>query len=215
MTSDKGGIIQLNKSHAKDASLALVKAFWDHQPLQYYFPDEAERERIAPYFFSTFVFYGIQHGEVHTTSRDFEGVAVWLPSSKYPVTTWRLLRSVPLSEILGFGKNGGARMKKLGQYIDTVHDRMAPFDHWFLQCIGVDNKFQGRGYGSKLLRPMLKRIEEEGLPCYLETLEKQNVRLYEHFGFKVVEELDVPGTNLTMWAMLRGKSNPAAKRVML
>ena len=206
MSSDKEANVLLNKSHAKDASLALVKAFWNHQHLQYYFPDEAERERIAPYFFSTSVFYGIQHGEVHAVSLDLEGVAVWLPSSKYPVTTWRLLRSVPPSEILGFGKNGGARMKSLGQYIDTVHGRLAPFNHWFLQCIGVDHKFQGRGYGSKLLRPMLKRIEEEGLPCYLETLEKQNVRLYEHFGFKLVEESNVPGTNLTIWAMLRGIS---------
>jgi hypothetical protein len=53
---------------------------------------------------------------------------------------------------------------------------------------------------------MLKRIDEEGLPCYLETLEKHNVGLYEHFGFKVVNESNVPDTNLTNWAMLRDKS---------
>jgi ribosomal protein S18 acetylase RimI-like enzyme len=214
MSSDKEANVLLNKSHAKAASLALVKAFWNHQPLQYYFSDEAERERIAPYFFSTSVFYGIRYGEVYTVSQDFEGVAVWLPSSNYHVTTRRLLRSVPLSVILGFGKNGGARMKSLGRYLDTVHDRLAPFNHWFLQCIGVDHKLQGRGYASSLLRPMLKRIEEEGLPCYLETLEKQNVQLYEHFGFKVVEESKVPGTNLTNWAMLRGMSKKDTKREM-
>ena len=212
MSSEKEANVILNKSHAKVASLALVKAFWNHQPLQYYFPDEAERERIAPYFFSTSVFYGIRYGEVHAVSQDLEGVAVWIPSSNYPVTTWRLLRSVPPSEILGFGKNGGVKMKSLGQYIDSVHSRLAPFSHWFLQCIGVDHQFQGRGYASKLLRPMLKRIEEEGLPCYLETLEKQNVRFYEHFGFKVVEDSNVPGTNLTNWAMLKGMSIKDTKR---
>jgi ribosomal protein S18 acetylase RimI-like enzyme len=205
-------IVVLNKSHAKAASLSLVKAFRNHQPLKYYFPDEDERERIAPYFFSTTVFYGLRYGEVHAVSQDLEGVAVWIPSRYYPVKTGRLLRSVPLSEILGFGKNKGVRMKSLGQYIDSVHKRLAPFPHWFLQCIGVDQKFQGQGYASKLLRPMLKRIEEEGLPCYLETLEKQNVGLYEHFGFKVVEESNVPGTNLTNWAMLRGMSIKGTKR---
>ncbi len=94
-------------------------------------------------------------------------------------------------------------MRGLGQYIDTVHSRLAPFKHWFLQAIGVDPQLQGRGYASKLLRPMLARIDEEGLPCYLDTLEGQNVRLYEHFGFKVIEESNVPNTNLTNWAMLR------------
>ena len=108
-----------------------------------------------------------------------------------------------LSEILEFGIYRGSRMKGLGQYIDAVHSRLAPFKHWFLQAIGVDPQFQGRGYASKLLRPMLSRIDEEGLPCYLETLEEQNVRLYEHFGFKVIEESKVPNTNLTNWAMLR------------
>ena len=42
-----------------------------------------------------------------------------------------------------------------------------------------------------------------GLPVYLETAEEQNVRFYEHFGFTVVDESTVPGTNFTNWAMLR------------
>jgi ribosomal protein S18 acetylase RimI-like enzyme len=140
---------------------------------------------------------------MYATSQNLEGIAVWLPSDNYPVTLWRLLRFVPLSEILGFGIYRGSRMKGLGQYIDAVHSRLAPFKHWFLQAIGVDPQLQGRGYASKLLRPMLARIGEEGLPCYLDTLEGQNVRLYEHFGFRVIEESNVPDTNLTNWAMLR------------
>jgi len=203
MNSSEDDIVQLNRSHVKRATEALIRAFWNHPPLQYYFPDEAERERIAPYFFSLSVFNGIRYGEVHATSQDLEGIAVWLPSDNYPVILWRLLRSVPLSEILGVARYGGARMRGLGQYIDAVHGRLAPFKHWFLQAIGVDPQFQGRGYASKLLRPMLARIDEEGLPCYLETLEGQNVRLYEHFGFKVTEESNVPNTSLTNWAMLR------------
>ena len=164
---------------------------------------KAERERIAPCFFSLSVFNGIRYGGVYATSQDLEGIAVWLSPDNYPITPWRLLRSVPLSVILGFGIYGGSRMKSLGQYIDAVHNRLAPFKHWFLQAIGVDPQFQGSGYASKLLSPMLARIDEEGLPCYLETLEGQNVRLYEHFGFKVIEESNVPDTGLTNWAMLR------------
>ena len=89
--------------------------------------------------------------------------------------------------------------------MDAVHQRLAPFRHWFLQVIGVDPQFQGRGYAGELLRPMLARVDKEGLPCYLETLNEQNVLLYEHFSFRVVEKSTIPETNLTNWAMLRGK----------
>jgi hypothetical protein len=50
---------------------------------------------------------------------------------------------------------------------------------------------------------MLARIDEEGLPCYLETMDPNDVPLYKHFGFKVVDESTVPATSLTNWAMLR------------
>ena len=52
---------------------------------------------------------------------------------------------------------------------------------------------------------MLSRTlgDREGLPGYLETLEEKNVRLYEHFAFKVVDESFVPGIVLTDWAMVR------------
>jgi len=94
-------------------------------------------------------------------------------------------------------------MRNLGQYLDAVHSRLAHFNHWLLQAIGVDPKFQGRGYAGRLLRRMLARIDETGMPCYLDTLEEQNVGLYEHFGFTVTEESAIPETNLTVWAMLR------------
>jgi len=121
----------------------------------------------------------------------------------FPVTFWRAVRSIPISVILGFGREGGWRMKYSGDYLDAMHKHLAPFKHWFLQIIGVDPQFQGLGYGGKLLRPMLARIDDEGLPCYLETLDERNVHLYEHFGFKVVDKATIPKTSLNSWAMLR------------
>ena len=97
-------------------------------------------------------------------------------------------------------------MKPVGDYIDAVHQRLAPFRHGFLQTIGVDPQFQGKGYAGRLLKPMLTRMDKEGLPCYLETLDEKNVPLYEHFGFRVLDESVIPGTELTSWAMLREAS---------
>jgi hypothetical protein len=55
-----------------------------------------------------------------------------------------------------------------------------------------------------LLKPMFSRIDKEGLPCFLETQAEKNVALYEHLGFRVVEEGIVPGSGVKSWAMLRG-----------
>jgi ribosomal protein S18 acetylase RimI-like enzyme len=149
------------------------------------------------------VFPGLQYGEVHATSYNVEGIAIWMPSDNYPVPLWGILRSVPLSMTIGFGRYGGYRLKGLGQYIDSLHARLVPFKHMYLQSIGVDPDFQGKGHAGRLLRHMIARLDAVGLPGYLETAEEQNVGLYEHFGFTVVDKSTVPGTNLTNWAMLR------------
>lgn len=203
MSNREEKIVRLNKSHSKHAVEVLIRAFWNRPPLQYYFPNELERKSIAPYLFSSYILTGIRYGEVYAASPNLEGIAVWLPSENYPITPWRLLRAVPLPEILGLARNGASRMRGLGQYLDAVHSRLAPFKHWYLQAIGVDPRFQGRGYAGKLLRQTLAKIDKAGLPCYLDTLEERNVRIYENFGFTVVEESAVPKTNLTNWAMLR------------
>lgn len=77
---------------------------------------------------------------------------------------------------------------------------------WYLMLIGVDPVSQGQGYASKLLKPMLARLDEHSLPGYPETQKEKNATLYQHFGFNVVEEFTFPSTTLTTWAMLRANS---------
>jgi len=203
--NDLTGLMRLDKLHVKPATEVLVKAFMKYPFIQYYFPDELKREKVARYFLSSGVYTGIRYGEAYATSPNLEGIAIWLLSDNYPISFINMLRAVPLSAIFGLGRLGGFKMRRIGEHVDAVHRRLAPFKHWFLEIIGVDPEFQGKGYAGKLLSPMLSRIDEEGLPCYLDTEKEANVRLYEHFGFEVIDKSDIPGTDLTCWAMLRGK----------
>ena len=54
-----------------------------------------------------------------------------------------------------------------------------------------------------MLKAMLNYFDQGNQACYLETLKKENVSLYEHYGFKLMEEVKVPGTDMTLYAMLR------------
>jgi len=181
----------------------LSRAFWNYPVSSYAYPDELVRGKRLPYFFQYVLYYCTKYGEVYTTSQKMEGIAIWLPSDNYPMIFWKLLRSVPMPVFFGLGWESGLKMKSFGDYIDGVHNRLTPYKHWFLQTIAVDPESQGKGYAGKLLRPMLARMDEECIPCYLETIDEENVSLYEHFSFKVVDKSAVPKTNLTSWAMLR------------
>jgi len=197
-------LMRLHKWHMGPASSTLALAFQDYPLLRYAFPDRAERERMVPYYCQMVLYYGLRYGEVYATSPDFEGVAAWITPGHYPMTFLRMVRSVPMSVMSAFGKGGGSRTKHPGKHIDAMHKRHAPFDHWFLLMVGVAPQLQGKGYAGVLMRPVLARLDEEGLPCYTETMDEKNVGVWGRFGFQVMEELAIPDTDLTSWALLRG-----------
>ena len=71
----------------------------------------------------------------------------------------------------------------------TVHLSQEP--QWYLHLVAVRPQFRDRRYSSLLIRPMLARAEKERLPCTLITQSMENIRKYEHWGFKAVKEMPV------------------------
>ena len=171
--------------------------------MKYYLPNEVSREKAVRYFLSIGVHTGIKYGEVYATSSNYEGAAIWMSSDNLPITTWKMLSSVSLRAVLGFVRYGGLKMMRIGEYVEKAHKRLAPAKHWYLQTIGVDPKFQGKGYAGRLIRPMLAKIDSQHLPCYLETFEEKNASIYERFGFRTIERASIPQTPFENWAMLR------------
>lgn len=202
-------IIRLSKSDIKPASKTLALAF-RHEPIfRYVIPDLYDREKISSHLFEMSLRYCTSYGEVYATSLRLEGVALWLPSENTEMTLWRIIRTSGLSflkDVFLASKSQReiySRVMSFFDYTSSLHKRHAPFPHWYLMFIGVDPKFQGRGYGSKLLKVMLARLDKEHLSCYLENGDERNVPIYEHLGFKVLEETKLPGTESKIWAMLR------------
>jgi ribosomal protein S18 acetylase RimI-like enzyme len=119
------------------------------------------------------------------------------------MTLWRAIRAGSLPLVFRMGREAGNRMRYFGEHVESLHKKLVPRRHWYLQVIGVEPGEQGRGYGGRLMRPGLARADREGLPCYLETQNEQNLALYRHYGFEVIEEFVVPGTAFNNWIMLR------------
>ena len=204
MADDLNSLVRLERSQIKPAGAMLARAFYDDPLDVYLIPDESRRRKLLHYFYEFLARFGISYGEVYSTSPNLGGVTVWLPSEKAGMTLWRVIRNGGLSLL---PKLGGDFTKRLSaeNSIWLIHKRHAPFRHWYLLLLGVDPVFQGKGYAGNLLRAMLARLDQEQLPCYLETHNEKNVSMYQHYGFKVVEEVIIPGTEITLRAMLREK----------
>jgi ribosomal protein S18 acetylase RimI-like enzyme len=203
LSNEIENLVQIRKSQAEPAIEVLKNAFQQTFSMKYYLPNEVNREKAVRYFLSIGVHTGIKYGEVYATSSNYEGAAIWMSSDNLPITTWKMLSSVSTTAVLGFVRYGGLKMMRIGEYVEKAHKRLAPAKHWYLQTIGVDPKFQGKGYAGRLIEPMLAKIDSQHLPCYLETFEEKNVSIYERFGFRTIERAFIPQTPFENWAMLR------------
>jgi GNAT superfamily N-acetyltransferase len=203
MNTEFDSLVRLRKTDIKQAARVLTESFQQYPLLVQKYPDESQRNKAAYYFFLVIVGYGIRWGEVYAASPRMEGVAVWYRSERFPMRFRKILRSVPLSALLGFPWSGVGRLQKASDFVEARHQRTAPAEHWFLDSVGVLPQYQGKGYGGKLIRAMLVRTDRESLPVYLDTMDEADVRRYEHFGFKVIDKSPVPKTNLINWSMLR------------
>jgi len=203
---DLKNLILVGKSDVKPAARVLSRAFQDSPIFVHLLPDPLERKNKLHYLFEIVVRDAIRHGEVYATSQNLEGIAVWIPSEKgESMSPGRMIRSGALSLLFRFSRDFSSRQGPVTATIDSAHKRHAPFRHWFLQAIGADPAYQGKGYAGRLLKPMLARIDRENMPCYLDTEEERNVLIYQHYNFKVLEEAEIPGTGIILRAMLREK----------
>jgi ribosomal protein S18 acetylase RimI-like enzyme len=203
MEEKSGDLVRLTKDQVGPASEILTRAFFQDSKLTHILPDEETRKERARHLFGFELRYGIHYGRVYATSPGIEGVAVWLPSEKSEITFWRALRSGGMGLHKGLGKEAMERLLSFSALVDRFHKKHAPDPHCYLFFIGVDPSFHGKGYASRLIRPVLGRLDRKKIACYLNTQNVKNIPVYEHFGFKVVEQVALPGTNIVHTDMLR------------
>jgi ribosomal protein S18 acetylase RimI-like enzyme len=203
MDEQTGELLMLTLKELDAATAVLGRAFAEYELLQYYFHDKTQRRAVADTFGFIALSIGLKYGEVYASSEKLEGVVAWLPPGKAFFGGLQIIRSVPISMLFRFGRQGASRMWAYGRYIDNLHRKLVPYPHWYLQIIGVAPPHQGQGFSSRLVRSVLERIDRERMPCFLETNTAKNVAIYRRFGFEVVSEDKVPGTEVTSFAMLR------------
>jgi len=172
MESDSGGLIRLEKGQARPASEVLARAFTDDPQLIRFVTEPRKRQELLRSMFRMVLSHAILHGEVYAVSPKMEGIAIWLPSGVPDITFWVMLRCGGLSFLFKVGWEFLRKMKQDEDFAFKLRQRLAPTPHWYLAVLGVDPKFQGRGYASRLLKPMLARLDAEKLPLLFGNLDR-------------------------------------------
>jgi ribosomal protein S18 acetylase RimI-like enzyme len=91
----------------------------------------------------------------------------------------------------------------------AIHAARPRGPHWYLATLGTDPGHQGCGVGSSLIDPVLRRADASALPAYLESSKEENIPFYQRHGFRVTQELTVPG-GPTLWSMQRDPARAGA-----
>lgn len=186
-------------------SVVLSCAF-EEDPLQRWFvlQDQRRRERQIR-LFSWFLREAIPHGCVYTTDSRC-GAAVWMPPGTWKLPLIRQFLLLPeVLRIVGFGR---ALSRIHGNH---TFQRLHPTTpHYYLATLGVEPEHQGKGYGSRLMQPILSRCDDTGTPAYLETATERNLPLYERHGFRTTAEVRVGRSGPRLWLMWREPDDPIA-----
>lgn len=201
---DSSQPVRLSPTQKAQAAQVLTRAFQDDPVYTYIFSDSQEQSRLMPRLWEAVVHCSLVYGEAYTTP-DLNGVACWLSPGQTEMTLWRMLRTgmVLPRAVLRLGVQSRRRALQVVTYTDKIRHSLQRQRFWYLWALAVEPTCQHEGIGGKLIQPILTRADQQGLPCYLETQTEKNVAFYQHRGFKVISQGEVPGTELKIWAMLR------------
>lgn len=195
------GLYRLSLKDLDKASEVLSRVFFNDSDTMKILSDDEVRRKKLKHFFRCFIKFGILYGEVYAPSYDLEGISVWIHSSKKDITFPRSLRSGFMGLITKVDGKALKVFSSYGKQMDKATKIVINEEHWFLFIIGVDPKNQRKGYGKRMIEPMLKRVDNEKLPVMLDTNKQVNIGYYERFGFEVVKTYRVLDND--HWGMVR------------
>ncbi len=203
MTSNVDDLFHVTAAHVQSATRMLTQTFQDEPLWVHFIPDESTRREKVHYLLEFVLRYGIKYGQVYATSPDMESILAWLPPDKAKMTLWGQIQCGAIPLAFRMGLELSLRQIKSSDLMSAAHKRLAPQRHTYLLIVGTVPRLQGQGYASRLFRPLFDRLDREGMPCFLETQRDENIAIYQHYGFQVLEEMTFPGSQIKNIPMLR------------
>ena len=201
MSAEASGIAA--RVASTDADLDLVTetislAFDEDPTWGWAFPDAGRRQAQYAVWWRVLIAGAMRYPWVLLTER-CEAAAVWIPPGGTELSEEDEGEIEPLLREL-VGPRTGEVLELLERF-DAAQPRDEP--HYYLSLLGTHPVHAGRGLGMALLAENLQRIDEEGMPAYLESSNPANNHRYERHGFAKIGEFYPPSSAIPVTAMWR------------
>ena len=178
---------------------ALTAAFMDDPVTRWAVPADRHRPPVIRHFFGCYFDFHLGEGMVYVDP-ERRGAAVWALPGHWRTSVGQDLR---ISRAFAHPRHW-PRAPTVAWGLRGLERRPPPEPpHFYLASLGVEPDQQGRGLGSRLIAPVLRICDSDGIPAYLESSKKSNIAFYARHGFRVSGELKLSSRGPTMWPMWR------------
>lgn len=139
---------------------------------------------------------GILAGNYKQASKPLASLVMYF---KVLRTLWKKLTKADRTQVMNnLKKSSGA------QNLRWRKEACGSSDYYYINLIAIDHSLKGTGAFRSLMEPILLRASEENIPVLLDTHDKDNVPIYQHFGFELYAKYPAKQDHsIVQYAMIR------------
>lgn len=196
-------IITLPQERTEDAVAVLAAALMPDPIFSFYYHEPPRRARVFSAFFTDIVLAHLRFGHVYAAMHEqpVVGAAVWRPPEADGPTEDDRARE--LATELRVCEIDTAAAEALFAGFAALERGHPAEPHWYLFFTGISPEWQGNGFGSTLLAPVLNLADQSQTLCFLETPFPRNHVFYSRLGYEIIRAGNPFVGAPTVWALRR------------
>ena len=184
---------------------ALADGFSEYELFKYACHGKYDRRKMS-HFWAFNIVLNLPDAICIADSKEANSVLIYIPPRSKEPGLLSFLKAGIVKMAFKTGLRRSIRLARFDAEAQRVALRYKSADDGYLFAFATRLDKQGQNYGKLLIKALLHYLDATGQGCYLETLKPENVGLYEHFSFRLMEQTVIRPCNLTMFAMYRPKS---------
>jgi ribosomal protein S18 acetylase RimI-like enzyme len=191
---------KLRKNEIKQAAKIFASAFFMDDLHVYLLPGDGTRLRKLEHLYIFKI--KSQLDCTYKTSENMEGVCIWENPNEHhsAITIKDIFNGISLIFTVGIANL--IRMIKYQIWSTELRNISTDDRYWYLNVIAVSPEYQGQGFASKMIRPFIEKAKSKNEKVYLETHNKNNIGIYEKYGFKLINLKKIDGSSIMHHCMI-------------
>lgn len=199
----------LKERHIEEATHIYTEAFLSDPFTKYILPDPMTRYPFLDTLFRAMIIYNVRYGEIYGIGEPIQGIAAWTS----PKPTSKKINFIDYLKC-GFGNIIFSRflftwvkILQTQHYTKNFLEKYVNQPCIILDLIAVNPEVHGKGFASKLIKPILFLAQKQKIPVYLETSNPDNIEIYEHFGFRLREKANIKNNSYSIYIFTKNDYN--------